>query len=311
MGVDVYKSCVMVDVAGLALLPEEKTLLEHPAIAGVILFSRNYEAPQQVTHLIKQIRACKKDPISIAVDQEGGRVQRFKYPLTELPPASYFGELYVSSSEDALVEAEKTGYQMAFELRELGVDFSFAPVLDLHWGNSAVIGNRAFHADPEVVARLAGAFARGMSDAGMIAVGKHFPGHGFVKADSHTEIPIDSRDFVTIWNHDVKPFQILISEGLNAIMPAHVIYSACDPLPACFSKFWLQEILRKKMNFKGVIYSDDLSMAGASIIGNMADRAKAALVAGCDVVLICNNPGGVEEVLSAPTLRDEKIRQES
>lgn len=295
---------LMMDVVGLELLPEEQEMLQHPYVGGVILFTRNYAAPLQVTHLIKTIRDAKKTPLFIAVDQEGGRVQRFREPLAVLPPASYFGELYEQSPEFAVKYTEETGYQMAFELRELGVDISFAPVLDLDWQMSEVIGNRAFHADPVAVTLLAGAFMRGMLRAGMPAVGKHFPGHGWVKADSHTELPVDERDFETLWNSDLKPFRELVLQGLNAIMPAHVIYSACDARPAGFSEFWLQKVLRDKLAFKGVIYSDDLSMVGASVMGSVIDRAKAALVAGCDRILICNHPASVVKVLDEPHLFD-------
>lgn len=288
---------LMIDLVGTELQPEERELLQHPYIGSVILFSRNYATPDQVTHLIQQIRDAKKAPILIAVDQEGGRVQRFKEPLTILPPASYFGELYEDSPEEAADLALHTGFQMASELRKLGVDFSFAPVLDLNWGISEVIGSRAFHAKPEVVAFLAGAFIKGMSRAGMPSVGKHFPGHGGVVADSHTDIPVDTRDWDTLWNYDIKPFRDLIPQGLDAIMPAHVIYSACDTRPAGFSTFWLKEILRDRLGFKGIIYSDDLSMMGASGMGSFASRANAALAAGCDRILICNHRDGVVEVL--------------
>jgi beta-N-acetylhexosaminidase len=290
---------LMIDVDGLMLQAEEKEILQHPYIDGIILFTRNYESPKQVRELITSIRKCKKTPLSIAVDQEGGRVQRFKDPLTTLPPASYFGELYSESPELAQIKAEEIGYQMAAELRELGVDFSFAPVLDLDWKNSTIIGNRAFHSDPEIVSYLAGAFVRGMSRANMPSVGKHFPGHGWVKADSHHEIPIDTRDWETLWNYDLKPFKTLISQGLDAIMPAHVIYSECDPHPAGFSKFWLQKILRQKLNFEGTIYSDDLSMVGASVVGDIIERVKTALTAGCDKLLICNDRSSVIKVLDA------------
>jgi beta-N-acetylhexosaminidase len=293
---------LMIDIAGMELLPEEREILQHPLVGGVILFTRNYEAPLQVAKLIKTIRHARKTPILIAVDQEGGRVQRFKEPLTILPPASYFGELYRQSIDLALTRAEKFGYKMASELRTLGVDFSFAPVLDLDWQNSEVIGTRAFHRDPDAVILLAGAFMRGMVQAEMLTVGKHFPGHGWVKADSHTEIPVDTRDWKTLWNYDIRPFKSLISYGLHAIMPAHVIYSTCDAKPAGFSEFWLKKILRQQLGFKGIVYSDDLSMAGASVIGNMVDRVRSALIAGCDRVLICNQPESVVQVLDEPHL---------
>lgn len=292
-------SPLMIDLVGLELQPEEKELLQHPYVGSVILFSRNYATPEQVTHLTQQIRDAKKGPILIAVDQEGGRVQRFKAPLTLLPPASYFGEIYNDSPDKAVELALQTGYQMASELRNLGIDFSFAPVLDLNWGISEVIGTRAFHSNPEAVTLLAGAFIKGMARAGMPSVGKHFPGHGGVAADSHTDIPVDTRDWNTLWRYDIEPFKALILQGLDAIMPAHVIYPACDPHPAGFSHFWLKDILRERLGFKGIIYSDDLSMVGASGMGSFPSRAKAALAAGCDRLLICNHREGVIEVLDA------------
>lgn len=293
---------LIIDIDRCTLQAEEKEIIKHPYVGGVILFTRNYETPAQISALIHDIRRCKKKPLLIAVDQEGGRVQRFKQPLTTLPPARYFGETYAKSPELALSNAETIGHQMALELRELGVDFSFAPVLDLDWQKSEVIGNRAFHADPLIVSHLAGAFMRGMSRANMLAVGKHFPGHGWVTADSHTDIPIDTRNWETIWNHDVQPFKALIAQGLNAIMPAHVIYSECDKHPAGFSTFWLQKILREKLNFKGTIYSDDLSMKGASVISNIVDRVKTAFIAGCNKILICNDRPSVIQVLDEPLL---------
>lgn len=291
------KGCLMMDLAGLELQAVEKEMLQHPLVDGIILFTRNYEEPSQVRALTAAIRRCKKTPIVIAVDQEGGRVQRFKSPLTCLPPAAHFGEIYETTPELAVLQAKETGFLMASELRALGVDLSFAPVLDLNWGESQVIGDRAFHRDPVIVAILAGAFIQGMSQAGMSSVGKHFPGHGWVKADSHIDLPVDTRDWETLWNYDLKPFKSLMAQGLDAVMPAHVVYSQCDSQPAGFSRFWLQEILREKLNFKGLIYSDDLSMVGASKMGDFIDRAQAAFSAGCDKVLVCNNPKAVVQIL--------------
>lgn len=288
---------LMIDLEGCELTPEERELIEHPYVGSIILFTRNYENPRQVSALTQAIRQTKKKSILIAVDQEGGRVQRFRAPLTELPPAAYFGECYAKSPSMAMTQAEKTGQCMASELRALGVDISFAPVLDLDWQVSEVIGNRAFHADSHVVSQLAGAFMQGMMQAGMPAVGKHFPGHGWVAGDSHTQLPVDDRPFETLWQHDIKPFATLMAKGLAAVMPAHVVYSACDSQPAGFSAFWLQQVLRNQLGFKGIIYSDDLSMAGAEIAGSFLDRAKAALTAGCDRLLICNHRAGVIEVL--------------
>jgi beta-N-acetylhexosaminidase len=291
------KGGLMMDVAGLALQPVEKEMLQHPLVDGVILFTRNYEEPDQVRALTTAIRRCKKTPIVIAVDQEGGRVQRFKAPLTRLPPVAHFGEIYDTTPELAVIQAQETGFLMASELRALGVDLSFAPVLDLNWGESQVIGDRAFHRDPAIVTILAGAFIQGMAQASMSSVGKHFPGHGWVKADSHVDLPVDTRDWETLWNYDLQPFRSLVAQGLDAVMPAHVVYAQCDSKPAGFSRFWLKEVLREKLNFKGLIYSDDLSMAGASKMGDFIDRAQAAFSAGCDKILVCNNPKGVVQIL--------------
>ncbi len=299
---------VMFDLLGLTLSAEEREMLRHPAAGGVILFSRNYASPEQLCRLIEQIHEASAHTL-IAVDQEGGRVQRFREGFSGLPPMARLGVLYDSTRAHALHTATSLGWLMASELRAVGVDFSFAPVLDLGVGISEVIGDRAFHAQPMAVARLAGAWMKGMHDAGMPAVGKHFPGHGRVAADSHVDLPIDDRDLVDLEFSDLQPFQILIGNGLDAIMPAHVIYARVDDKPAGFSRFWLRDVLRRRMNFQGCIFSDDLSMAAAKTAGGFAERAEAALLAGCDMVLVCNNRDAAVEVLDALKTREDPVAQ--
>ncbi len=280
---------IMLDVAGLTLASHEIDIINHPNTGAVILFARNYESPEQITDLINNIRRARHGDILIAVDQEGGRVQRFQNGFTRLPPAACYA--------DYPKLAESAGWLMAAELLAVGVDFSFAPVLDIDCGISEVIGNRSFATDPELATRLASQFRKGMNSAGMAATGKHFPGHGAVSVDSHLALPIDDRDLESIRVKDLLPFKQLIAEGLEAIMPAHVVYSQVDANPAGFSSFWIQEILRKELNFKGTVFSDDLSMAGAASAGSYLERAKRAQLAGCDMLLVCNNPDAATEVL--------------
>lgn len=287
---------IMLDVAGLVLDQSDREILKHPAIGGVILFSRNYASIDQVRALTGEIKSIRSD-ILISVDHEGGRVQRFRQEFTQIPPMRLLGDIYDHSPEQSCQLACDIGWLIAVELQSVGIDFSFTPVLDLDTGFSEVIGDRAFHHSAEIVAELATALISGLREGGCAAVGKHFPGHGGVSADSHTEIPIDQRDLDQL-SKDILPFEKLIESGLDSIMPAHVIYEKIDSSPAGFSRYWLQEQLRTRLNFNGAIISDDLSMKGASAAGNIVDRVKLALEMGCDMLLICNDRAAVEQVLA-------------
>jgi beta-N-acetylhexosaminidase len=290
---------VMLDVAGLRVTSEEKEILRHPSVGGVILFARNFESPKQLTALTAEIRGLRRPELLIAVDHEGGRVQRFQEGFTRIPAMRSLGERWESDAAEARTLAESAGYVIAVELRLRGVDFSFAPVLDVDFGSSSVIGDRAFSDEPEVIAALAGAFVAGAGAGGAASVGKHFPGHGHVKADSHVDVPVDERGLGEIEGADLQPYRELIRQGLSGIMPAHVIYPAVDSRPAGFSRVWLKDILRGRLAFDGMIFSDDLSMEGASVAGGVVQRAEAALAAGCDMVLLCNAPQSATELLDA------------
>lgn len=290
---------VMVDLQGLELTAEEADMLRHPLVGGVILFSRNYDSPEQVERLIAAIHALRDPHLLVAVDQEGGRVQRFREGFTRLPPVRRLGEVYDRDRRRALAYADASGWLMARELRAVGVDISFAPVLDLDRGVSTVIGDRAFHGAPEAVADIAHAYMSGMRRAGMAATGKHFPGHGSVAADSHVAIPVDEREFRDIAAEDMLAFERMIHFGLPAIMMAHVIYPKVDGVPAGFSPRWVGDVLRGELQFQGVVFSDDLSMAAAAAAGSFADRAGSALEAGCDVLLVCNNRPAALEVIES------------
>lgn len=288
---------VMLDVQGLTLSAEEKDVLRHPAVGGVILFSRNYESVEQLSALTQAIHALRQPPLLVAVDQEGGRVQRFRDAFTRLPPAGQVGQRFEQEPAACTQLAENCGWLMATEVMAAGLDLSFAPVLDLDFGVSSVIGDRAFHRQPDAVTELALAYQRGMHRAGMASVGKHFPGHGAVAADSHERLPEDDRVYADIEMADLVPFQRLIDNGLNAVMVAHVLYPQVDPQPAGFSRFWLSEVLRQRLHFQGVIFSDDLSMGGAEWAGDYTDRADLSLEAGCDMLLVCNQPAQAIRVI--------------
>jgi beta-N-acetylhexosaminidase len=279
----------MIDLEGHDLSALDKEKINHPNTGALILFARNYDNPEQIKALVKTIRAARKGDILVSVDQEGGRVQRFRSGFTRLPPAIRYAE------KPEL--AETAGWLMAAEVLSVDVDFSFAPVLDVDCGISEIIGDRTFALEPEQAALLAAAFVKGMRLAGMAATGKHFPGHGAVAADSHLALPVDPRPLAEIRARDLLPFQALIEQGLEAIMPAHVVYTQVDDMPAGFSKIWLQYILRKELGFDGAIFSDDLSMEGAAGVGDFLDRAQLAQQAGCDMLLVCNNPSAAEHVL--------------
>lgn len=286
---------LMLDIEGLHTTAQDRELLAHPQVGGIILFARNFQTPEQLADLISEIRSVRPE-IIIAVDQEGGRVQRLKEGFTRLPPMRCFGEFYQRDSKRAEQLAKQTGWLMAAEVLAEGIDLSFAPVLDIDCAISDVIGDRAFADVADQVVDLSRAFIQGMHDAGMVATGKHFPGHGSVQADSHVAIPVDERAYESIERLDMVPFKALASE-MDAVMPAHVIYSQVDSQPAGFSRHWLQRILRQQLGFDGVIFSDDLSMEGASVAGSFADRALSALAAGCDMVLVCNDRPAALEVL--------------
>jgi beta-N-acetylhexosaminidase len=287
---------LMIDVAGTELTAEDRQLLAHPLVGSVILFSRNYRDVAQVTALTAAIRTLRSPPLLIAVDHEGGRVQRFREGFTRLPAARLLGRRYNEDKRDALVLAHSAGWLMASELRAVGVDFSFAPCVDLDYGVSEIIGDRAFHADPDAVAALAAAYMSGMREAGMAAVAKHFPGHGAVIADSHVALPVDRRKFVDL-EADIRPYRLLIENNLAGIMGAHVVFPHLDPLPASLSKRWIAGVLRGEMGFHGCVFADDLTMAGAAAFGGVIERAELAFAAGCDVLPICNDRQAVKSVL--------------
>lgn len=289
---------LMLDVQGTRLTQEEREQLKHPEVGGLVLFTRNYQSKQQLADLITDIRSQNPD-ILLAVDHEGGRVQRFREGFITLPPMAELADVWQRDREAAQVQAENLGWLMAAELVQLDIDISFAPVLDIDWCRSQIIGNRAFGTCAQQVTALAGAFMAGMHSAGMAATGKHFPGHGWAQADSHLALPVDERTLDQIRQTDLQPFMALTAAGMDAIMPAHILYSAVDTQPAGFSRIWLQDILRKELDFKGIIFSDDLSMVGAHQAGGYPARAQAALAAGCDCVLVCNNPAGAQQVLTA------------
>jgi beta-N-acetylhexosaminidase len=287
---------LMVDVAGKTLTAEDRELLRHPLVGSVILFTRNYENPDQLAALVADIRGLRAPPLLVAVDHEGGRVQRFRTGFSVIPPARRVGLEYDLDPKQGLALAGAMGWLMAAELRAFGIDFSFAPCVDLDFGVSEIIGDRAYHADAETVSRLALAVMQGMRKAGMAATAKHFPGHGAVVADSHLALPVDRRDLADL-AADMLPYRRLIPNDLAAVMMGHVLFPAIDSVPASFSRRWVGEILRGDLDFRGVVFADDLTMEGATVMGGVVARAEAALEAGCDVLPVCNRRASVLELL--------------
>jgi beta-N-acetylhexosaminidase len=292
---------LVIDVAGLHLTAADREILQHPLVGGVILFSRNYQSPTQLIELTTQIKQLRSPELLIAVDHEGGRVQRFQAEFTRLPPIEEFGTLYETDPNAALKAAHESAYIMASELRNCGVDFSFAPVIDLNKKiNKALVGGRAIHPDPEIVIAIARAYIAGMHQASMSATGKHFPGHGSITVDSHVGIPRDPRHFIDIENADLIPFKKLVPD-LQAIMSAHIIFPDVDAqYPATLSHLWINKILREKLGFSGMVFTDCLSMVGvAKLVPDPAQRVQLALTAGCDMALLCNDRTAVEQVLES------------
>ncbi len=286
---------IFADLVGTTLTKEDEEIIAHPLVSGIILFSRNFESKKQVTALTQAVRAIKNDMI-ICVDHEGGRVQRFRDEFTVLPPMAELGALYLQDSNKALRQAHKYGVIIAQELLEVGIDFSFTPILDLDYQRSEVIGNRAFSNKHDIISELSGALIDGLGQQGMANVGKHFPGHGYVALDSHIADPVDERDFETLWQDDIQPY-IALNDKLTAIMTAHIKYPKVDDELVTYSKKWLQDILRNKIGYQGIIFSDDLSMHAAAHETPLV-RVQKSLDAGCDVILLCNDPEAVRDVLN-------------
>ena len=307
---------VVLDAAGTALSDEDRRRLLHPAVGGVILFAQNFENPQQLLALTEEIRALRTPQLLVCTDHEGWRVQRFRAGFTAIPPMRALGIAWDRDRDAARRAARAAGYVIAAELAAHGIDFSFAPVLDLDYGASSIIGDRALHFDPNAVGALAAELVRGLAAGGMAGVGKHFPGHGFAALDSHVAVPRDERSFAEIMRKDVAPYASAIAAGLGGVMPAHVIYTQADAEPAGYSRVWLVEVLRGKLGFEGLVFSDDLSMEGASTAGGTPERARAALAAGCDMVLLCQDPPEQDRLLAAlgagtqgPGQRAERMRR--
>ncbi len=293
---------VMLDIEGRQLTPADRALLCEPAVGGVILFSRNYASPTQLADLVAAIRALRSPPILVAADHEGGRVQRFREGFSAIPPMRRLGRQYDGDAAAAVSLAKSAGWLIAAELRAMDIDLSFTPCVDLDWGVSEIIGNRAFHRDADVVAELASGYCNGLRSAGMAAVAKHFPGHGAVVADSHDQLPVDRRDYGDLLD-DMRPYEKLIAKRqLAGVMIAHIVYAETDPLPASFSTYWIQEQLRSRLGFDGAVLCDDLNMQATASMGSMPERARLALAAGCDMVLVCNDRAAASATVAA--LRD-------
>jgi len=298
MTYDIPRGPAMIGIEGLELSAADRERLLHPLVGGAILFSRNYADRAQLSALVGSIRALRDPPLVVAVDHEGGHVQRFRDGFAEIAPMRTLGELWDRNIAAATREATRIGWTIGHELRAHGIDLSFTPVLDLDYGASAVIGDRAFHRNPNAVAHLAVALRRGLAAAGMAACGKHYPGHGYVAADSHTDVPVDPRPFAAIADEDLVPFAALARDGLESMMVAHVVYPAVDDVPAGYSSRWCTEVLRERLGFDGLVFSDDLGMAGAATAGDLVARADAAARAGCDVMLACNDMAAADDLLT-------------
>lgn len=293
---------VMLDIEGRQLSPADRALLQEPSVGGVVLFSRNYASPAQLADLVQAIRALRSPPLLVAVDHEGGRVQRFRDGFSAIPPMRQLGRHYEEEPEEAVTLSRTIGWLVASELRAFKIDLSFTPCVDLDWSVSKIIGDRAFHADPDVVAELASAYCNGLRDAGMAAVAKHFPGHGAVVADSHETLPIDRRSYGELLD-DMRPYEKLVAKRqLAGVMIAHIVYAETDPLPASFSSYWIKEQLRSQLGYDGAVLCDDLGMKAAATMGSMPKRARLALDAGCDMVIICNDRPAASATIAA--LRD-------
>jgi beta-N-acetylhexosaminidase len=304
---------VVVDVLGLALTDDDRRRLAHPAAGAVILFARNFSDSAQLIALTEEIERLREPALPVCVDHEGGRVQRFRTDFTLLPPMRELGRLWDRDRQLGREAARGAAYVAGAELAAHGIDFSFAPVLDIDYGTSGVIGDRALHFDPTAVSALGACIVQGFADAGVAAVAKHFPGHGFAEADSHVAVPRDERPLRELQRKDLLPYKAAIAAGLAAVMPAHVIYGQVDPEPAGYSRFWLQEVLRRQLGFEGLVFSDDLSMEGASVAGGPLERARAALAAGCDMVLLCNDPQALDALMEglgeAPLAQAERLER--
>jgi beta-N-acetylhexosaminidase len=288
---------LMLDLVGPSILPEERDMLAHPLVGGVVLFARNYADPEQLLELTRSIHGVRNPPLLIAVDHEGGRVQRFRSGFSRLPPARRIGQLFDTDRAGGISAARTMGWLMAAELRAHGVDLSFAPTVDLDYGLNEAIGDRALHPTADATAQLAVAYMLGMRDAGMAATAKHFPGHGAVVADSHVSLPVDRRKLVDL-DADLAPYRRLIANGLSGVMVAHILLPAEDAAPASLSAYWIRGVLRTELNFQGAIFTDDLSMGAVAAGGDIVERCQRALAAGCDMLLVCNDPASRARALS-------------